>query len=176
MTEPAAPSDRTLRPSSAHAGFWRRLAASLYDALLLVAIWMIGGLVVVVARGEAVPPLTWWFELYLVALAFGYFGWSWVRGGQTLGMRAWRIRVARADGSALGWRGALVRFVVAGLAWLALGLGAWAARGEGATSAAGIAGVLVGATSLLWSLVDTRGRGWHDLAAGSVVLNAPRRA
>lgn len=177
MREPRAEvlsADSSPPSACAEARLWRRLAASLYDGLLLLAIWMVGGLVVVILRGEAVPPLTWWFELYLVALAFGYFGWSWVRGGQTLGMRAWRIRVARADGGALEWGPALARFVVGGAAWLAVGLGAWAVRGEGGVKAAGLVALLLGSVALLWPLVDRRRRGWHDLAAGSVVLDAPR--
>lgn len=157
------------------AHLWRRLAAGLYDSLLLVAIWMCGALVVVLLRGAAVPPLTWWFGIYLLALAFGYFGWSWIRGGQTLGMRAWNIRVQRSDGAALDWGRAALRFVIGGLIVAAIALGAWVGRGTGLQAVLGMAAVLLGVLAQCWTLFDRRRRGWHDLAADTVVVLAPRR-
>jgi uncharacterized RDD family membrane protein YckC len=172
-SEPNRAASAAMTTLEAH--LWRRLAASVYDALLLVAIWMCGGLVVVLLRGAAVPPLTWWFEIYLLALAFGYFGWSWIRGGQTLGMRAWNIRVQRPDGSALDWGRAAVRFAIGGLIAAALVFGAWAGRGTGAQMAIGIAALALGVLALGWTLFDRQRRGWHDLAADTVVVLAPRR-
>ena len=169
---PAAPA----ATPSAPAGLWRRFAANLYDGLLVVAIWMCGGLLVVLLRGEAVPPLTWWFKIYLLALAFGYFGWSWIRGGQTVGMRAWRIRVQRADGSPLDWGRAAIRFAVGSLVVAALGYGAWAARGAGPGVVVGSALLAIGAAAIAWALVDRRRRAWFDLAADTEVVQAPRRA
>jgi uncharacterized RDD family membrane protein YckC len=161
--------------TAAPAHLWRRLAANLYDGLLLLAIWMCGGLVVVLLRGEAVPPLTWWFEIYLIGLAFGYFGWSWVRGGQTLGMRAWQLRVQRQDGSSLLWDRAALRFLVGALMVGAISLGAWAARGDGAQQLVGAFAFGLGLLALGWTLIDRQRRGWHDLAANTVVVIAPRR-
>jgi uncharacterized RDD family membrane protein YckC len=44
-----------------------------------------------------------------------YFIWCWIRGGQTLPMKTWRIRVVTKDGAPLGpWR-ALLRYI---LAWM----------------------------------------------------------
>jgi uncharacterized RDD family membrane protein YckC len=161
--------------TAAPAHLWRRLAANLYDGLLLLAIWMCGGLVVVLLRGEAVPPLTWWFEIYLIGLAFGYFGWSWVRGGQTLGMRAWQLRVQRLDGSSLLWERAALRFLVGSLMVGAISLGAWAARGDGAQQLVGALALGLGLLALGWTLIDRQRRGWHDLAADTLVVIVPRR-
>jgi uncharacterized RDD family membrane protein YckC len=93
-----------------------------------------------------VPPYTWWFELLLAACAFAYFGLSWRRGGQTLGMRAWRIAVVDAHGGAVGWGRWLLRFAV-----MLVSL------------AAGLLGVL-------WGFVDPRTRMWHDLATRTRVI------
>lgn len=175
MSAPESPQSAVETSCEAPARLWRRLAANLYDALLLLAIWMCGGLLVVLLRGEAVPPLTWWFEIYLAALAFGYFGWSWVRGGQTLGMRAWRIRVRRCDGQALGWGRAALRFVAGSLVVAALAYGFWAARGAGPGPGVGAALLLLGATSILWAAIDRRHRAWFDLAADTEVVLVPRR-
>jgi uncharacterized RDD family membrane protein YckC len=62
----------------------------------------------------------------------------WTRGGQTLGMRAWRLKVLRDDGQPLTIQDALLRYVAAILSWAALGLG------------------------FLWILVDSDGLAWHD--------------
>lgn len=176
--DPVLDVNETATPSlsnAAPAHLWRRLAANLYDGLLLLAIWMCGGLVVVLLRGEAVPPLTWWFEIYLIGLAFGYFGWSWVRGGQTLGMRAWQLRVQRLDGSTLVWDRAALRFLVGAMMVGAISLGAWAARGDGAQQLVGAFAFGLGLLALGWTLIDKQRRGWHDLAADTVVVIAPRR-
>jgi uncharacterized RDD family membrane protein YckC len=133
------------------ATLWRRLAAGLYDLLPTLAIFMSLGFFVTAARRfEPVPPGSVWFELLLLGAALVYYGASWVHGGQTLGMRAWRLRVQRRDGHALGWSGASLRFALAVLGIAALGAG------------------------LLWALIDTRRRMWHDLAADSEVILVPR--
>ena len=97
-----------------------------YDALILVAIWMIGAAVVVVPAGGRIGSGNPLFQAWLLLLAFLYFHacWAWI--GQTLGMRTWRIRLD-AGREELTLRRSLLRFA-AGLASLAtLGLGfAWA--------------------------------------------------
>ena len=103
----------------------------------------------------------------LLALAwFAYFGWSWTRRGQTLGMRAWRIRLESAAGTRLDWSQSLLRFLLgASLAWLA-GLGAWY------LARPGIAVARPGALALMaplvlnyaWILFDRERRSLLDVA------------
>jgi uncharacterized RDD family membrane protein YckC len=105
----------------------RRLAALLYDSLLLGAVLFCATFIVVILRGgHAVAPETWWFDLYLAGLAYLFYGWFWTHGGQTLGMRAWRIRVERLDGRPLRWRDALFRGLAAIVAFVPLGISYWA--------------------------------------------------
>src|SRR3546814_12967266 len=78
---------------------------------------------------------------------------SWRRGGQTLGMRPWRLVVVGADGSAPSWRALCVRYAVGTASLLAAGLGFWGA----------------------W--VDRERLAWHDRASGTRMLpmaRAPR--
>lgn len=118
---------------------FRRLAAFSYDLLLLAALILCFTLLVVALRlGEPVPPGSVWFPLCLVTLIATFFCAFWVHGGQTLGMRAWRIRVVREDGGKLTWRRAAARFAAALVGALPAGLGFW------------------------WSLGDDAGRAWHD--------------
>ena len=105
----------------------RRLAAIGYDGLLLAGVLFIAvalalGLAVILigsAAFEAHNPLVGnpFFRTYLLLVCFFFYGGFWVHGGQTLGMRAWRVRVRRRDGRGIGWWQALLRFLVASL-WL----------------------------------------------------------
>jgi len=162
--------------SGAPAGLFRRLAALFYDLLLMIAL----GFIVTFAmlpftQGEAILTETQGFlghayHASLAVLVFAYFGWSWTRSGQTLGMRAWRIRLESGNGAALNWFDSLVRFLFgAGLAWLAVS-GAWhLSRGAGSTLAhVGAAAFLAPlALNYVWILFDSEGRSLQDLA-GSV--------
>jgi uncharacterized RDD family membrane protein YckC len=131
---------------------WRAVAA-LYDLFPLIALWMATGAIGFAATHGDLdarsPPL--WYRLALLAVTVAYFVVSWMRGGQTIGMRAWRLRVERADGARLTLLGALLRFVVAGFSLAAAGAG------------------------MLWSLVDRDRRTWHDLAAKTRVVRVSKR-
>jgi uncharacterized RDD family membrane protein YckC len=138
--------------SSTPASLWLRVAAGIYDLFPLAALWMLtAGIALLVVHGDvdlAHPSFAWRIGLraLLFVVTAAYFVISWARGGQTIGMRAWRLRLVDADGNALGWPRAILRFAVACVSLLALGVG------------------------FFWCLFDRRKRGWHDLAAGSVLV------
>jgi uncharacterized RDD family membrane protein YckC len=139
------------------AGLARRLAAMLYDALLLVALWMVTtALFLPVTGGEALqtahsPLLTLAHRAALIAVLVAFYGLSWTTRGQTLGMAAWRLRVEREDGGLLTWRDVLRRLAAALLSWLPLGAG-W-----------------------LSVLADPQRRTWHDRLSHTRVVVLPRR-
>ena len=54
-----------------------------------------------------------WYQALQGAVVAAYFVSSWRRGGQTLGMRPWRIRLTRSDGGVPSWPQALIRVLVA---------------------------------------------------------------
>jgi uncharacterized RDD family membrane protein YckC len=138
--------------STTPASLWLRLAAAIYDLFPLLALWMLtAGIVLLAAHGEvdvAHPSLAYRLSLRLALLVVtaAYFVVSWSRGGQTIGMRAWRLRVVDANGNALAWPRCVLRFVVACISLGALALG------------------------FLWCLVDARKRAWHDIVARSVLV------
>ena len=115
--------------SGSSAGFGRRLAALVYDVLLLAALLMIfTGIALFFTRGAAVVPATAgaWVYLYragLVLVIAGYYVLNWLRSGQTLGMRAWRLRVVSDMGKQLGIRAAGLRALLGALAWAPAALG-----------------------------------------------------
>jgi uncharacterized RDD family membrane protein YckC len=131
----------------ATAGLWRRLAAASYDLLLLAGVLMLTSFVVVVARGgAAVPAGSPLFQAFLAAQVAAFFIVFWSRGGQTLGMRAWHIRVELRDGRPVPLPVAAKRFALAVVSLAALGLG------------------------FAWMLIDGERRTWHDRVAGTRVV------
>lgn len=127
-----------------------RLLALLYDVLPLLALWFAAAVLALLATAGQLDVHRLGHRLVvqtlLVVLTLAYFVVSWRRGGQTIGMRPWRLRVVRADGSALRLSDALLRFAVALVSAAVAGLGFW------------------------WALVDPQRRTWHDLAAGTLMV------
>lgn len=123
----------------------RRLGAAFYDAIAVLGLWFGATALVLgaVTRGAAVPPGNPYFMLYLTVVAMIYFVWSWRAAGQTLGMRAWGIRVAAPGGQTPRTAVLAARFLVALVSWACLGMG------------------------FLWALTRRDRRTWHDLATGT---------
>jgi uncharacterized RDD family membrane protein YckC len=111
------------------AGFGRRLAALLYDSVLLAALLVAftSGAVFLNHR-RAIDPETagFWVYVYragLIGVIAGYYLLNWTRSGQTLGMRAWHLRAVTAAGKPLSMKAAALRFVFGALAWAPAALG-----------------------------------------------------
>ena len=134
-------------------GLTRRLAAVFYDALLLTGVLFVASLPLPLILQDING--VWWIRLlvqtYLLLVCLFFFGWFWVHGGQTLGMRAWRLQVRKSDGSPMTWHSAVVRFFSAILSWLVFGLG------------------------FLWVLVDKERKAWHDRLSNTTLALEPKR-
>ena len=128
----------------------RRLASLLYESLLLFAVAFLGTWLFQFAAGTTV--IEGWrlrlLQLFLLALFAAYFLWCWLRGGQTLAMKTWRIRLVAMNGhGSLSPKAALLRFLYALL--------------------------LVPTTiGILWALVDRDRQFLHDRLAGSLLIRA----
>jgi uncharacterized RDD family membrane protein YckC len=142
----------TVACGQAGARLWRRFAAIAYDTLLLAALLLVLAALVVGLRGQqAIEPGTLWWQVSLIAVWWLFFAGFWSRGGQTLGMRAWRIRLVRDDGGPVSLRVATARLAAAWLSLLPAGAGYW------------------------WSLIDRERRCWHDRLTGTRVVAIPKR-
>ncbi|WP_428622304.1 RDD family protein [Sedimenticola sp.] len=138
--------------------FLRRLAAMLYDSLLVFGLLLLASMIVTlpigILAGEAASQAlsgNLLFRLWLALVPPAFFLLFWLKGGQTLGMRSWRLRVVRTDGAPLRWTDAVKRLLSALLSWLPIGLG------------------------YLWILVDRDRLAWHDRLSGTrLVLLAKR--
>jgi uncharacterized RDD family membrane protein YckC len=114
--------------SGTSAGFARRLAALIYDCLLLAALLVVftGAVVIFTHRWilyETVGPWVYVYRAGLVAVIAGYYLINWVRSGQTLGMRAWRLRAVSDLGRPMTLGPAVLRLVFGILAWAPAALG-----------------------------------------------------
>ena len=101
------------------AGLIRRLGAAAYDGLLVLAVlFLVTALLLIPTRGEAITPANvgawaYAYDSVLALLVAGYFGLAWTARGQTLGMKAWSIRLETAAGTTAGWRAVLLRLACA---------------------------------------------------------------
>jgi len=143
-------------PHATPASLWLRLCAGIYDLLPLLGLWLGASAGAILLTGGALDTHRLAGKLIVQALVLLvtaiYFVVSWTRGGQTIGMRAWRLRVVRDDGSPVRLAQAALRFPVALLSVAALGAGFW------------------------WTLIARDPRAWHDRAARTLVVRLEKAA
>ena len=129
-----------------------RLLALLYDFFPLLAMWFVAATAFTLAHGDSVRG-GWMGALeFLVFLAIAglYATLSWKRGGQTIGMRPWRLRVVAADGGVPGTGRLWLRFGVGLLSLASAGLGFW------------------------WAWFDRDRLTWHVRASASRLIRLPK--
>ena len=136
------------------ANLGRRLAAMIYDGLILIALYIIlGGLLVTaISSGNdemlRLSPATA-MSLFF-SISFLYYSHSWRKGGQTIGMKAWRLTLINEDGRPVQLSQCMLRSGIGFFSILAAGLGFW------------------------WMLFDKQQRTWHDIASVTRVVHAPK--
>lgn len=130
-------------------GWFRRVACATYDALLVTALVLLASLPVAALVGDVSQD---WrkhlLQAYVLAVIGVYFVGFWSRGGQTLALKTWRMRIERTNGERLGMATALHRYVLALLGFALLGVG------------------------FLWALVDRDRQFLHDRLAGTRLTDA----
>ncbi|MBL6917698.1 MAG: RDD family protein [Gammaproteobacteria bacterium] len=133
------------------AGFGRRLGAIFYDLIVLLGIIYIAWIpwLLVDAFVEDMTSLNFLKSAYLLGVIFLYLGGFWVTGGQTVGMKAWRLRIICQNGQPLNWQKALTRYLSACLSVASFGLG------------------------FIWATVDRKKQSWHDKLSGTHLIWCP---
>ncbi|MFT3756456.1 MAG: RDD family protein [Pseudoxanthomonas sp.] len=132
---------------------WRLLALC-YDFLPVLALWFAVSALFTAGYTflghhdphQNIAPfslLAWllWLACWFVTGVYATV--SWRRGGQTLGMRPWRLRLVAADGGQPTWRALWLRYAVGTLSLLLGGLGFW------------------------WAWLDRGNLTWHDRVSGT---------
>ena len=106
---------------------WKHVAALIYDVFPILALFLITSLILIVIRqGDEVRPRTFWMQLILLFEVYLYFTYSWKKGGQTLGMRAWKIVIQ--DHQLISWQQVSLRFAAGVISILCLGMGLWSRK------------------------------------------------
>jgi len=136
-----------------NAGFFRRLAAMLYDSLLVLALLFLATTPFIALRGgEAVESSgNLLYQLAMVAVVFAFFVGFWSRSGRTLGMQSWGLQLETEDGQVPSIAMATLRFFAALVSLLPFGLG------------------------FLWQLWDKDRLTWHDRISKTRVNHYPRK-
>ena len=146
-------------PQVTYGGFWIRFVAYIIDAIIIFVPVFILAVVVGVFAGLASSAsntdtttavastgVTAIVQIVAFVITVGYFVYFWGRG-QTIGMRAFRLRVADANtGLPIGYGRAALRY---------LGF---------------IISAFVCYIGLIWAAFDARKQGWHDKIGNTVVL------
>lgn len=134
---------------STNATLRRRFAAIFYDLLLLLALLFVASAIAVALnRGTAVThPL---YYLSLAVISFVFYGWFWTHGGQTLGMRTWRLKLTGTGDETITWKQAAIRFLSAFVSFLPAGAG------------------------FFWKLFDKEGLTLHDRLSSTRMIKLPK--
>lgn len=134
----------------------KRLTAIIYDLFLQIALFFMVGipisiLTTFIFNGGA--AITEEHSLYLLnqviillslfLTSVGFYVWFWTHGGQTLGMKTWRIKLISDNTHGISRKQAFDRYFSALLSWACFGAG------------------------FLWCLIDAKKRCWHDIFSKS---------
>lgn len=127
----------------------RRLGSLLYETLTAAVLLLLASAIVTsLSMVFPLPAPRLLLQCSASLLVAGYFLWCWTRGGQTLAMKTWRIRVTRPDGSGLRLRDAARRCLLA------------------------IPSVALGGLGLWWALFDPERQFLHDRLAHTRLVMA----
>ena len=115
-----------------------------YDFAIVISLLMLATLLAMLVgfsdRMAMKDPV---YTTYLLSIWFIYLTWCWHKGGMTVGMRAWRVRIEDENGNRPSWGKSTIRFLASLLSIAAAGIG------------------------FLWALGDSRNRTWHDFLSGT---------
>lgn len=133
-------------------GLLRRFAAIIYDAILVLALWIMTILVFIgINRGEAIETNeNLALQIALALVTYIFFVGFWTRVGRTLGMQSWGLQLHTANDDKPTLATASVRFFAALLSWAPAGLG------------------------FLWQLWDKDKLTWHDRISGTRLVYYPK--
>lgn len=136
-------------PSRRAPALARRLACAIYELLIVAALVLVATFPFLALAGDATAGYRrHLLQAYVFVVVGAYFIGFWMRGGQTLAMKTWRIRLETADGVPIGLAHGVRRYVAALAGAAALGIG------------------------FLWALVDREGQFLHDRLSGTRLVDA----
>ena len=155
----------SIQTADTPATLFKRLMAICYDLFLLTALLFTVGVIVagiitfainegnaITANHPAYPVYRIFMMILLFITSFLFYGWFWTHGGQTLGMRTWKLKLVSVDNHPIIWKQALIRYIGALISWGCLGLG------------------------FLWVLFNKDKKSWHDLLSDTKLIQLPKES
>ena len=101
----------------------KRLIACVYELLVLIAIWMlVTWLFLLCFHSAESPSMRLLLQVFLWLSAGVYFVLSWYRSGQTLALKAWKMKIVYHDNKTLSLTQACLRYILASLLMMPFGL------------------------------------------------------
>ncbi|MBB5018381.1 putative RDD family membrane protein YckC [Chitinivorax tropicus] len=164
------------------AGTGRRLLCLVYEFVILFALSFVVLLIPMAIlplfgqQANAAAEQHWaWRLLWLMLLGVNawYLVRSWTRGGQTLAMRAWRMRLVTLSGQPVGHKQAIIRLALGTLGYVTpLVMAIWShAHPEGKPllwSSLAFLAIMLG-----WAMLDKDRQFLHDRLAGTCIVRTP---
>lgn len=130
-----------------------RLLVVIYDVLLLAGVVFASHAIIFFALkllpisiGDSIIIKVLHFAC-LIIISILFYGWFWVNGGQTLGMKAWHLYLINdSSGKFINWQLAVQRYFLAAISWLPLGMG------------------------FFWILLHKENKTWHDMLTNTRIV------
>ena len=164
-----------------------RMAAILYDGMLILALLFLVGTVLTVigtlitmnagTESSQAQSLPTWYQNFIMTPSFiltlvGFYGLFWRRGGQTLGMQTWRLKTVNNSGHLLTWSQSFKRILAASLMPLTFGI---IGSVIGGTRAILLTSALLGFVfNYAFCLFNRRGLAVQDMLSNTITLRMPK--
>jgi uncharacterized RDD family membrane protein YckC len=164
-----------------------RLAAIVYDGMLILALLFLVGTVLTVigtlltmqtgtesAQARSLPV---WYQNIVMTPSFiltlvGFYGLFWRRGGQTLGMQTWRLKTVNDSGHLLTWGQSFKRIMAASLMPLVFGvIGSLIGGSRAIILTSAFLGLVF---NYAFCLFNRRGLAVQDMISNTITLKMPK--
>ena len=172
---------------------WRRLAVLPYDGLLVFTVLIVAsslllpfkegqfekliesGVTILVNPDVTSNSQNYLTTIYFVVVLFVFFGWFWTHGGQTLGMRAWKLRMVSKDGGTISWIQAALHYLLSLPFWMYIGILSFKSfflQKDIAVinSLLSLPGWLLYLVAIIWFIIDYLPSNWRDHLSGTRVI------
>jgi uncharacterized RDD family membrane protein YckC len=164
-----------------------RLAAIVYDGMLILALLFLVGTVLTVigtlltmqtgtesAQARSLPV---WYQNIVMTPSFiltlvGFYGLFWRRGGQTLGMQTWRLKTVNDSGHLLTWGQSFKRIMAASLMPIVFGvIGSLIGGSRAIILTSAFLGLVF---NYAFCLFNRRGLAVQDMISNTITLKMPK--
>ena len=99
----------------------RRLGSMIYDLFLVFSlVFFVSGVVIIIISNKQAITSPVFFFLCPLPLTYAYFALSWVKGKQTLGMKAWKFEIAQSNGEHITYAQSFIRFFLSSISLIGL--------------------------------------------------------